>query len=76
MEDSGLQIIRLWGPTIGNFKNTNFEILDLLSQMAAKPGPCGGRAYVCMHIYIYIHFGGTQTGGLIFWSSLLLFDAG
>ena len=51
MEDSGLQIVTLWGPTIGKFENINFEILDL-------PSPKGSKTRVYwggVHIYIYIY---------------------
>ena len=52
MEDSGLQIITLWGPTIGHFENINFEILDLPPPKGSKTRVHGGG---CIYIYIYIH---------------------
>ena len=47
--DSGLQIIRLWGPTIGHFGNINVEILDLPFSKGSKPESMRG----CMYIYIF-----------------------
>ena len=51
VEDSGLQIITLWGPTIGNFENINLEILDLPSPKGSKTRVHGGGV---AYIYIYI----------------------
>ena len=59
MEDAGLQIITLWGPTIGHFENINFEILDLPSPKGSKTRVHGGRGvayiytYICVITYIY-----------------------
>ena len=52
VEDSGLQIITLWGPTNGNFENMNLEILDLPSPKGSKTRVHGGG---CNNIYIYIY---------------------
>ena len=57
MEDSGLQIITLWGPTIGNFENINLEILDLPSPKGSKTRVHGGGvAYIYIYIYFYALF--------------------
>ena len=48
LEDSGLQIIRLWGPKVGNLEK------------ALKQGSMGGgglRMYIYISIYIYIFSG-------------------
>ena len=58
MEDSGLQIIRLWGPTIGNVENINFEILDLPSPKGSKTRVHGGGSciiYIYIYVYIYMY---------------------
>ena len=52
MEDSGLQIITLWGPTIGNFENINLEIIDLPSPKGSNTRVHGGGG--CIYIYIYL----------------------
>ena len=57
MEDSGLQIITLWGPTIGNFENINLEILDLPSPKGSKTRVHGGG----LHIYIYTYTYGCKA---------------
>ena len=54
VEDSGLQIITLWGPTIGNFENLNFEILDLPSPKGSKTRVHGKKRVAYMYIYIYM----------------------
>ena len=51
VEDSGLHIITLWGPTIGNFENINLEIPDLPSPKGSKTRVHGGGV---ANIYIYI----------------------
>ena len=56
MEDSGLQIIRLWGPTIRNFENISFEILDLPSTKGSKTRVHGGEGCICIYIYIHMAF--------------------
>ena len=53
VEDSGLQIITLWGPTIGNSENINLEILDLPSPKGSKTRVHGGGV---AYIYIYTYF--------------------
>ena len=58
MEDSGLQSIRLWGPTIGHFEALNFETLDLPSPKGSKTrvhGMGGGNIHTHTYIYIYIY---------------------
>ena len=54
VEDSGLQIITLWGPTIGNFDNINLEILDLPSPKGSKTRVHGGGVHIYIYIYVYI----------------------
>ena len=54
MEDSGLQIITLWGPTIGNFENINLEILDLPSPKGSKTRVHGGGGCIYRNMYVYL----------------------
>ena len=61
MEDSGLQIIRLWGPTIGHFENINFEILDVPSPKGSKTRVHAGGGG-CIYIYIYINISTYMCG--------------
>ena len=54
-EDSGLQIMRRWGPTIGHFENSNLEILDLpCPTKGSKTRDHGGGMHMYISIYIYI----------------------
>ena len=55
LEDSGLQVLRLWGPTIGTFENSNSEILDLPSPKGSKTRVHGGGGHIYIYIYVYIY---------------------
>ena len=67
LEDSGLQIIRLWGPKLGKFENLNLEILYVPSPKGTKnQGPWGGGEYVYIYIYRFTYsiYGHTVHGRL------------
>ena len=60
MEDSGLQMITLWGPKIGNVENIVYCFFLFFKKILGVPSPKGSKTRVhrmgeVAYIYIYIH---------------------